>query len=262
MFHRYRFGPIAVIVAAMFVCAVALLPVSAAGDGSLARVQSAGKLVVGIGGGFPPFNMFDEHGELDGFDADIARELARRLDVEIEFSQTAFEGLIIALLAGHSDVVVSSLAITPERQERVAFTQTYYRSGAQIVVPTGSDIQGPADLAGRRVAVALGTTYLDELEKLGADIAGYEDDLQTFTELAFGRVDALVTDRLVAIMVIEERGYDMHLVEELIYTENIGIAARLQDEDLVVALNAALDEIYEDGTYADISHKWFGTDIR
>ncbi|MFS8543775.1 MAG: transporter substrate-binding domain-containing protein [Limnochordales bacterium] len=76
------------------------------------------------------------------------------------------------------------------------------------------------------------------------------------------RLDAVVTDRLVAIMIIGERGYDMELVGDLLYTENIGIAVRHQDEDLRIAIDEALTSMYEDGTYTAISHKWFGTDIR
>lgn len=242
--------------------AMVAMPVAAAGDGSLDRVRAAGELVVGIEGAFPPFNMFDERGELIGFDVDISREIARRLGVDVTFVPTAWEGIVIGLLIGGYDTIISSLAITPERSERVSFTQTYYRSGAQIVVPAGSDISGPEDLVGRRVGATLGTTYLDEVERLGAELRAYEDDLQSFQDLAFGRLDALVTDRLVAIMIIDERGYNMDLVEELIYTEDIGIAVRPQDEDLRLAIDAALSEMYEDGTYTEISTKWFGADIR
>jgi len=241
---------------------MAALPAAAAGDGSLERVRRAGQLVVGIEGAFPPFNMFDETGELVGFDVDIAREIARRLGVDVQFVPTAWEGIVVGLLIGSYDAIISSLAITPERQERVAFTQTYYRSGAQIVVPSGSDIKNADDLPGRRVGATVGTTYLDALEELGVAAVGYESDLQAFQDLAIGRLDAVVTDRLVAIMIIGERGYDMELVGDLLYTENIGIAVRHQDEDLRIAIDEALTSMYEDGTYTAISHKWFGTDIR
>lgn len=238
------------------------IPAMAAGDGSLDRVKSAGRLVVGIEGAFPPLNMFDERGQLIGFDVDISKEVARRLGVDIQFVPTAWEGIVVGLLIGGYDAVISSLAITPERSERVAFTQTYYRSGAQIVVPVGSSIAGPADLPGRRVGATLGTTYLDELEDMGAEVMAYEDDLQSFQDLAFGRLDALVTDRLVALMVLDERGYNMKLVDELIYTEDIGIAVRPQDDDLRIAINEALTAMYADGTYEAISTEWFGADIR
>jgi len=252
---------VVVLVLSLLVAAMAM-PVAAAGDGSLDRVRARGTLVVGIEGAFPPFNMFDERGELVGFDVDISREVARRLGVDVEFVPTAWEGIVIGLLLGSYDTIISSLAITPERAERVSFTQTYYRSGAAIVVPTGSDITGPDDLVGRPVGATLGTTYIDEVERLGAEVRAYEDDLQSFQDLAFGRLDALVTDRLVAIMIVDERGYNMEILDELIYSEDIGIAVRPQDEDLRLAIDAALTEMYEDGTYEEISVKWFGTDIR
>jgi len=250
------------VVLALLIFVIAALPAGAAGDGSLERIRNAGYLVVGIEGAFPPFNMFDENGQLVGFDVDIAREVARRLGVEVRFVPTAWEGIVVGLLIGNYDVIISSLAITPERQERVAFTQTYYRSGAQIVVRSGSDITGVGDLRGRRVGATIGTTYLDTLEELGIPAIGYESDLPAFQDLALGRLDAVVTDRLVAIMIINERGYDMRLVGELLFTENIGIAVRHQDEDLRIAIDEALTAMYEDGTYSAISHKWFGTDIR
>src|SRR5690606_1966338 len=134
-----RLGGSVSVVLVVLLCLMAALPAAAAGDGSLERVRRAGQLVVGIEGAFPPFNMFDETGELVGFDVDIAREIARRLGVDVQFVPTAWEGIVVGLLIGSYDAIISSLAITPERQERVAFTQTYYRSGAQIVVPSGSD---------------------------------------------------------------------------------------------------------------------------
>jgi len=120
-----RLGGSVSVVLVVLLCLMAALPAAAAGDGSLERVRRAGQLVVGIEGAFPPFNMFDETGELVGFDVDIAREIARRLGVDVQFVPTAWEGIVVGLLIGSYDAIISSLAITPERQERVAVTQTY-----------------------------------------------------------------------------------------------------------------------------------------
>lgn len=261
--RQTRIGRLTTIVTLLTLLMVmAAVPAMAAGDGSLDRVTETGQLVVGIEGAFPPLNMFDERGELIGFDVDISKEVARRLGVDIKFVPTAWEGIVVGLLIGGYDAVISSLAITPERSERVAFTQTYYRSGAAIVVPSDSDLTGPSDLPGRRVGATLGTTYLDELEDMGATVMAYEDDLQSFQDLSLGRLDALVTDRLVALMILDERDYNMEILDELIYTEDIGIAVRPQDDTLRVAINDALTDMYADGTYEAISTEWFGADIR
>src|SRR5690606_13085441 len=98
---------VVVLVLSLLVAAMAM-PVAAAGDGSLDRVRARGTLVVGIEGAFPPFNMFDERGELVGFDVDISREVARRLGVDVEFVPTAWEGIVIGLLLGSYDTIISS----------------------------------------------------------------------------------------------------------------------------------------------------------
>lgn len=254
-----RFSPGALMTALLALGLV--LAGSALGDGSLDRVQEAGVLVVGTEGEYPPFNYF-ENGELVGFDIDIANEIAGRLGVDIEFVPTAWDGIVIGLLNERYDTIIASLGITPERAERVAFTQPYYRSGAQIVTPEGSDITAPDDVVGKRVGAAVGTTYADRVEDIGAELVLYDDDLQSIPDVTAGRLDAAVTDRLVVLLAIQERGYNLQLVDELLFTEEMGIAVRLEEQDLLEAIDSALTEMYEDGTYTEISERWFGEDIR
>lgn len=240
---------------------LATLVVNANADGSLERVHDAGVLVVGIEGEYPPFNYF-EGDQLAGFDVEISNEVAQRLGVAVEFVPTSWDGIVIGLLNRQYDTVISSLAITPERSARVTFTQPYYRSGGQVVVPLNSPITEVEEIKGRRVGAALGTTYADQVEDYGAVLVLYDDDLQSLPDVVAGRLDAGVSDKLVVLLAIQERGYQLRLLDDMLFTEEVGIAVRQSDLDLRDAIDSALEAMFEDGTYSEISNRWFGSDIR
>lgn len=242
---------------------VAAVGCSGGGDAStLGQIEDAGVIQFAMSGGYPPFNYYDDQGNLVGFDVDIAREVAKRLEVEFEPVTTNWDGIIVGLLAGQYDGILGSMAITEERKERVSFSTPYYYSGAQLVVQAGSGVAGPQDITSdMRIAVVTGTTFAAQVEEWGATPVYFESDAFTLRELADGDVDGVITDRLVALMAMQEHGYDFTLAGELLYTEEMAVAFRQEDEDLVEAVNQALLAMREDGTYQAISNKWFGRDI-
>jgi len=125
-------------------------------------------------------------------------------------------------------------------------------------------VLGTSKKEGYTVAVVTGTTFEKEARKFPgvAEVKLYEDDNQTLTELSTGRVDAVITDRLVALTGIEKGGYDnLKLAGDLLYRETIAVALSKEDDALRQAINKALNQIIADGTYAEISRKYFGTDI-
>jgi len=118
--------------------------------------------------------------------------------------------------------------------------------------------------SGFTVAVVTGTTFEKEAQRFPgvSEVKLYEDDNQTLTELANGRVDAVITDRLVALTGIKKGGYDnLKLAGGLLYYETIGVALGKEDDALRQAINKALNEIIADGTYEKISKKYFDADI-
>lgn len=233
------------------------------GDGSLQRVLDAGVFTVAGSGGYPPFNFY-EGDDVVGFDVDTGQAIAERLGVELEYITTAWDGIVEGLRAGRYDAVLGSMAITDDRLKVVSFTVPYYYSGAQLVVLEESGITDPAQMDGKRIGVATGTTFADDAELLGATVELYEDDNQTLMDLLNGRLDGVITDRLVAIRAMNEMrdGEKLALAGELLRLEEMALAIRQDDVELLEKLDEILQAMHADGTLTQISADWFdGMDI-
>ncbi len=231
---------------------------------TLEKIMDDGVFTVVGSGGYPPFNYYDENDEVVGFDVDTGLAIAEALGVDLNYETSAWDGLIDGLKAGHYDAILGSMAITEERLKEVSFTIPYYYSGAQVVVRADSDIVDPFELMGRDIAVATGTTFEDDAYNLGANPVLYEDDNQTLLELINGRVDAVITDRLVVIRAMQEMagGENLMMIGDLLRTEEMALAIRQEDEGLLEKLNDIIRNLHWDGVLSQISYKWFdGEDI-
>ena len=226
---------------------------------ALETIRAEEEISFAMSGEYPPFNYY-ELNELAGFDVDVAKEIASRMDAEAEFVTTAWDGIIPGLTSGHYDTILGSMAITDQRLEAVNFTIPYYYSGAQIVVTEDSDIDGPTDIEGKTVGVVTGTTFEEDAQELGAEINSYEGDNETMMELRNGRVDAVITDRVVGLEFLNE-GFDIEFAGELLRQETMAIALRKESDRLLVELNQILFEMHQDGTLTEISEEWFDADI-
>lgn len=230
---------------------------------SLQRVIDAGALTVVGSGGFPPFNFIDDNGDVIGFDVDVGREIASRLGVELNYVTGEWSGLIEGLRNGRYDAILGSMAITDERLKSVNFTQPYYYSGAQLVVNSDSGIADPDQMSGGTIAVVTATNYMEDAEKLGAEVKMYDDDNSTLLELRNGRVDGVITDKMVVLIARKnmEGGSTLTLAGDVLRSENIGIAVNKEDDELLEAVDKILAEMHEDGTLSRISEKWLGADV-
>jgi len=229
----------------------------------LEEIKEAGTLTVVGSGGYPPFNYFEGE-EVVGFDVDTGAAIAEKLGVELNYVTSDWDGLIEGLRAGRFDGILGSMAITPERQEVVNFTTPYYYSGAQLVVREDSGITDTDQMEGKVIGVATGTTFAEDAEALGAEVKLYQDDNQTFMELINGRLDGVITDRLVALGGMEQiaGGDELMLAGDLLRLEEMAIAVNKDDVELLEELNTILAELHENGTLTEISEKWHnGEDI-
>lgn len=220
---------------------------------------------VGMSGRYFPF-AFTENDQLQGFEVDLMNAIGEKTGDEIAFETMAFSGLIGALDSGRIDTIANQITITPEREARFAFSQPYVYDGAQVVTQAGNDdITGIDSLQGKTVAVELGTNY-EQLVKERPDAAGI--DIRTYEgnvaqETALGRVDAFVMDRVSSAQLIKESGLPLQLAGPPF--SEIRNALPFRNDDAGRALrdrvDTALTALHEDGTLAQISDKWFGTDI-
>ena len=227
------------------------------------KIQSSGKMTFAMTGAYPPFNFINDDGDLAGFDIDIANAVADQMGVTADPITTAWDGILGGLTSKRFDTIIGSMAITEQRLEKVSFTSPYYYDGAQFFVPTSSDVTSLDDLVDGTVGVVTGTTFHDMLKEQAnvTDIMQFESDVDNFMALEQGRMDGLVTAKFVGLLAPENYGIDIVPAGEMLYAEEIGIAVRKDDTMLLEKLNEALATIIENGTYEEISNKWFGVNI-
>lgn len=234
------------------------------GTGVLAKIKKDGVLNIGIEGVYPPFNYFDKSNKLIGFDVEIADEITKRMGVKPNYIPTPWDTIIGGLLTNKYDIILSSMAITDERKQKVDFTEPYYHTGAQLFIhEDNKNILDPEkDIKGKKIGVAIGTTFEKKALELGATVTTYKSDLLTFQDLANKRVAGVLTDKAVGSRLIKEQSYPFKAVGDMLLQDAAGIALNKNEEALKSEINKHLKAMMEDGTYAKISEKWFGEDIR
>lgn len=229
----------------------------------LAKVQEEGTLVIGTEGTYPPFTFHDASGELTGFDVEIAREVADRLGVEAEFLETQWDAMFAGLDASRFDMVANQVGINPERQESYEFSDPYITSTAVLVVAEDdTEIQSFEDLEGKLSAQSLTSNYAETATSFGAELEGVEGFNQAIELLNSGRVDATVNDNLTVLDFLKQRpDAQVKVVDESEDAAQSGLLFRQDSGAIVDEVNQALADMIEDGTYDEISEKWFGENV-
>ncbi|MBN1459397.1 MAG: ABC transporter permease subunit, partial [Armatimonadetes bacterium] len=239
--------------------AVVLLCTALPGNSAVAR-ETAPTLSLAMSGAFQPFSTTDAEGSLVGFDADIAREIGRRLGRRPVLVQTDWAGIQAGLQSGKYDLICGSMAITPERLESMHFSLPYYVSGAQIFARPEM-----RELRGARIGVTEDSTYAKYIsdhpgEFPNAEVVHYGSEAEIVAAMNADKIDAFVSDRIVGGFYINKGAADKIVpFGGLLYKEACGIAARLDSAALVHAVNEALFEMIQDGTYTAIYEAWVGT---
>jgi|GEM_PF-227269 len=223
-----------------------------------------GVFTFAMSGEYHQFNYVDEaSGELTGFDVKIGKAIAEYHGWEANPVATPWSGILSGLKSGKFDAIIGSMGITPERADQVDFSDPYYLSGAQLFVKKGSSIKSLEDLSDdTRVGVTLGSSYEPKAREYSSNVATYESDVTALRDLATSdNLDAVITDRLVGLIAIEETGFELEMAGNLIFKEKVAIPVQKGNQELLDKINEALKAIREDGTYLEISKRYFGTDI-
>lgn len=233
----------------------------------LEKIKSAGKIRVGLMGTYAPYNFLNDKHEVDGFDADVAKQVAKRLGVEVEFITGEFSGLIEGLQKDKYDALVTQVTITDDRKKTMDFSEPYIKNAVNVIVKSdNTTIKSVDDFKDKKIGVGLGTNdekYLRDvvLPKVGNfEIATYNDVITSLSDLNVGRIDATINNIFAIKPLLEKNHLDIKPVGEPIKEDVAGIAVRKNNPELVQALNKALDEMKSDGTFKEIFQKWFGVD--
>lgn len=226
---------------------------------TLDKIEESKVLRVGTDATFKPFE-FKSNDEFQGFDIDLVNEVAKELGAEkVEFVDTEFKGLIPGLQSNKFDLIASAMYITDERKETIDFSDTYFPGGLAIMVnENNTDINSLDDLAGKNVAVQIGTksvTFLEENQP-DAKLVKVEKNTEMFLELETNKVDAVVTGLPAAKSYIKENG-KMKVLEDTLTNEYYGYGIKKGDLEFVDAVNKALQTLKDNGKYDEIVAKWF-----
>lgn len=239
----------------------------AAEDASWEKVQSAGTMVLGLDDAFPPMGFRDEKNEIVGFDIDVAKEVCKRLGIELKLQPIDWDSKSLELNSGKIDCIWNGLTITEERSKEVNFTDPYMQNRQVVIVRGDSAIKTLADLEGKVVALQAASSAADALsanpevkDSLG-EIVELSDNVTAFLDLETQISDAVLMDEVVAAYYIAKNNKDFVILDEALAEETYGVGFRKGDQALRDKVNNELKAMSEDGTLTKISETWFGRDV-
>ena len=246
---------------AMALAAAAGAVVLAAGCGDQKAQSGSGKktISVAVEASYAPFEYKDEHQHIIGFDVDLMKAVAEKMNAEPEFHNMPFDNIFPAVGEKKINLGISAIGKTERRSQYVAFSDPYYSLGSYvIVVRPGSDIHGVEDLKGKMVVVEKGTTNEDKAQTVGAAKIVTSDSYEVvFRTVEKGQADAAIVDEPGAKYYLEHKGAQLTMAGTIPTEEQFVIIMAKDDKKMQQEVNAALKQVMDDGTYDKLSQKWF-----
>lgn len=248
-----------------FVVLAAMLAAACAtsSNGDQNPVEASGVLRVGTEGVYTPFSYHDPAtGQLTGYDVDVARAVADKLGVKVEFVETPWDSIFAALEANRFDIVANEVTITPERQAKYDLSEPYSVGEGVIVTRADDDsITSLADIKGKVAGETATSNWAQVARDNGATVEAVEGFTQAIKLLNQGRVDLVINDSIAVYAYLAETGdTSVKIAGNTGEKSEQGFAAR-KDSGLLPGLNKALDELRADGTLAGISDKYLKADV-
>lgn len=205
---------------------------------------------------FPPYEYY-EGDEVVGIDPEIAAAIAEKLGMTLEINDMDFDPAIAAAQTGQADIVMEGLTVTDDRKEKINFTDSYATGVQVVIVPEDSDIQSVDDLEGKLIGVQQGTTG----DLYCSDDYG-EENVQKFTSgpvaveaLKNGQIDCVVIDNEPAKSYVSQNE-GLKILDTEYITEEYAIGISKDNPELLEQINAALQELKDDGTIQSIIDKY------
>jgi polar amino acid transport system substrate-binding protein len=203
--------------------------------------------------------MQTQDGKWIGLTNEVFDEVAKRAGLTVERVVTKWDSLLVGLMAGQYDILCDTMDITKERQERVLFVDGWLESGGRLVVHQESDVEALDDFKGKSMGVLVSSTWAELAKGLEpGEIKYYQAETDAMRDLADKKVEGMVTDSIAAAYAIENSGLPLKIVPGYLSRIQKGWAAQNHQENLVRALNAALEEMIADGTYEKMTSAIIG----
>ncbi|MGI5849847.1 MAG: amino acid ABC transporter substrate-binding protein [Christensenellales bacterium] len=238
-------------------------------DLSWQAVEDKGSFVLGFDETFAPMGFKDENGVHVGFDIELAKEVAARLNIEVVLQPVDWDAKVMELNNGNIDMIWNGLTITEERKQEMLFSDPYMNNRQMIVVLADSGIATKADLEGKTVAAQIDSSAMaaieaepDVMDTFG-ELIQSPDYVEALMELKQGSVDAVVIDETMGRYYIgaDDNPDIFAILKDSFGEEQYGIGFRKGDTALRNKIQEALDSIIADGTAAEISAKWFADNV-
>jgi polar amino acid transport system substrate-binding protein len=252
--------------------ATAALALAACGDddsGTSGKAQTSVDLVKGgeittcTHLPYEPF-QFEQGGKIVGFDVDMIDLVAAKLGVKQSIVDTPFEGIQSGedLNARKCDIAAAAMTITPEREQKLAFSAPYFDANQALLVKKDSGIKSLDDLAGKTIGVQSGTTgkmYAEEHTPAGAQLKDYEDLALELTSVKNGQVPAAIND-IPVLLDYAKKNPELEVAAQFETGEKYGFGMKKgTSQELEKVVNQVIKQAKSDGTYDKLYKKWFGT---
>jgi cystine transport system substrate-binding protein len=253
------------------------IPLAACGDDSTDQadttrweeIQEEGTLTVGTAGTLYPASFREEESDtLTGFDVELMKEIAKRLDLEIEFKEMAFDNMLTSVQNGQIDVAANDISVTEDRKEKFAFSKPYkYTYGTAIVRKSDlSGIESLEDLKGKKAAGEATTVFMDVAREYGAEEVIYDNATndQYLRDVSTGRTDVILNDyylQTLALAFFPE--FDITIHPDIAYNpQEVAFLMDKENDELQENIDRVLDEMLEDGTVKELSEQFYnGADV-
>ena len=229
----------------------------------LEEIKEEGVLKVGTEGTYAPFTFHDESGTLTGFDVEVIEEVAKRMDVKVEFSETQWDAIFGGIDAGRFHLIANQVGVTDERKEKYLFTEPYAEPSAVLIThKENTGIKSIKDMKGKKAAQTMTSNWGKLAEEQGAEIVKVEGFNESVQLVASKRAEGTFNDELSAALYMKEQpNAPLQIIEHPDYTIETAFLMEKGNEELAEEINKILKEMREDGTLSKISMKWFDVDV-
>ena len=232
-------------------------------SGTWAKVEETGVLTVGTEGTYSPYSFHDENDKLVGYDVELVEAIGEKLGIEVQFTESKWDGLIAGLDAAQYDIVADQITITDERKEKYLFSDPYtYVYGVVVVRNDYDEIGTFEDLDGKNVALTSSSNWAQLSESYGATIVptnGFSESIQLVLQ---ERADATVNDNVTFLDYLNQKpDAEVKIAAQAEEVNESALLIRAGDEELQSKLNEALAQLKDEGKITEISEKYFGEDI-
>ena len=228
------------------------------------KIVEKGKLVVATSGTLYPASFHSKDEELTGFEVEIMKEVAKRLELDLEFSEMGLDGMLTSLNSGQVDLAVNDIGITDERQEKFTFSTPYkYSFGTAIVRKSDhSGIESLEDLKGKKAAGAATSTYMQVGRDHGAEEVIYDNVTNDvyLRDVDIERTDVILNDYYLQLLALEAfPEFEIMIHPNIKYAPSEqAIIMKKDNVELLEKVNTVLDELREEGIITELSKQFFG----